>query len=78
MDAETLKIILELKEENVLYKRAIGDLFLMINGKKKFQTIEYPMKDVCLSFLFDYVERLFQEKSEQPQNQSGDSDNCAN
>ena len=64
MDAETLKIILELKEENTLYKMAMGDILLMLKGKKKFQIMQYPMINDDFSFIFNRIDTLFKEKGE--------------
>jgi len=36
----------------------------MVKGKKKFQTIEYPLHDNALAFLFENIKLLFQEKGE--------------
>ena len=45
MDAETLKIILQLKEENVLLRRAIGDIGIMLSKKEKYLVLQYGLDE---------------------------------
>lgn len=61
MKAKKLKIILALKEENTLYKRAIGDLLIMAQAKKPQGSFDYELKDECLFFLFKELNQLFRK-----------------
>ena len=59
MDAEALKIILSLKEENALLKRAIADATIVLQGRKNHIVIEYGMPDV--SFLFSEIRSILND-----------------
>ena len=41
MNAEALKIILDLQKENTLLKRAIIDAIVMLNKKEEYYVIQY-------------------------------------
>jgi hypothetical protein len=58
MDAEALKIILKLHEENVLLKRAIVDAILMLNKRKKHLVVQYEIERQYVSCLFIEIERI--------------------
>jgi hypothetical protein len=56
MDAEALKIILNLKEENTLLKRAIVDAAVVLKKRKEHPVMEYDIQDV--SFLFAEIRNI--------------------
>jgi hypothetical protein len=67
MDSESLKIILALKEENVLLKRAITDAYLMLRRRMEYPVVEYGMQDV--EFLLLEIKNIlegFKEEKQQP------------
>lgn len=61
-DAEALKIILALKEENVLLKRAIVDALIMVSKRRTHFILKYDNKDV--SWLFKEIQALLGELEE--------------
>jgi hypothetical protein len=65
MDAEALKIILELQEENTLLHRAIDDATVMLARGKKHTTLKYGIPCVANLFLEIY-NILPKEKEQQP------------
>jgi hypothetical protein len=71
MDSEALKIILTLKEENTLLKRAIINAFLMLNRRKSHFTLAFGDQDVrCLmKEVYDILSDF--EKIQQPTQQPG-------
>ncbi|HEX2920905.1 MAG TPA: hypothetical protein VHO50_07065 [Bacteroidales bacterium] len=64
MDAEALKIILELKQENVLMARAIGDVIMMLKNRKEHFTLEYG--DEYINLLVEEVIKVLSELPDKP------------
>ncbi len=56
MDAETLKEILKLKEENILLKRGIKDAVLMLHKQERYPIISYNIEE--LSCLFSEIKSI--------------------
>ena len=59
MDAESLKIILDLKEDNVLLQRGIKDAIIMLARKKGHTCIEYDDKTGIVSALLRLIYDLY-------------------
>jgi hypothetical protein len=59
MDAEALKIILDLKEENTLLKRAMLDAIIALRSRKEHPMPEYGISDV--SFLFSEIKDILSD-----------------
>ena len=72
------KTILDLKEENTLMKRAINDAIATLCRREKYTVLEYGLKET--SWLFKEIYSILDdfEKIQQPTNQTGNSNNCAN
>jgi hypothetical protein len=66
MDAEALKTILDLKEENVLLKRAIINAAIMLLKRKSHFTLTYSNQDI--RFLMKEIYSILSdfEKIQQP------------
>ena len=80
MDAEALKIILSLKEENIFYKRAIVDAIVMINNRKEHLILEYGISDNDVNWLFSEIRKLLPliEKEKKPTNKSQNTNSSTN
>jgi len=50
MESEALKIILNLKKENVLLKRAMKDFWLMICERKAYRVLQYNDNDANMLY----------------------------
>jgi hypothetical protein len=73
MDSNDLKIILNLKEENMLMHRAIVDAAIALKNRKQHLVLEYGISDV--SFLFSEIKDIllsFEDKK-QPSQQCNNS-----
>ena len=75
MDSESLKIILELKEENTLYKRVIGEMLLIVNRGEAPLSMEYNIKDDALHFLYSRLVERFCNKCNNPSNNTDNPGN---
>jgi hypothetical protein len=62
MDAESLKIILALKKENTLLKRAIVDATITLHNRKERLIPEYGISEV--SFLFSEIKDILSNSKE--------------
>ena len=70
MDSEALKIILDLKKENVILERAIIDATIMLSNRKKHFTLRVDNQDV--RFLMNEVHKILSDfnKIQQPSDES--------
>ena len=50
MDSETLKIILDLKEENALLKRAMLDAAVMLHSRRVHTVAKYGVEEASILF----------------------------
>ena len=75
MDAEALKIILSLKEENIILHRTIVDALVMLNKRKKHFTFKTDNQDA--SWLIQEVHNILSDfdKIQQPTQQSDNAGN---
>jgi len=78
MDSESLKIILALKEENILLKRAVVDAVIMLKNRKKHLVMKYDSDDI--SFLFSEIEDILKdfEAKQKPSGKPDDSNDGSN
>jgi hypothetical protein len=76
MDAESLKIILDLKKENVFLHRAIIDAICMLSGRKRHFVLEYPIESDA-GWLFERIETILNEieDNKHPASQTNQSNN---
>lgn len=51
MDAEALKEVLKLKEENILLKRGIKDAALMLHKQERHPIMSYDIEELSCLFL---------------------------
>ena len=70
MDSEALKIILDLKEENIILERAIIDAIIMLSNRKEHFTLRVDNQDVRL--LMTEVYKILSDfnKIQQPSDES--------
>jgi|GEM_PF-6935208 len=70
MDAEALKIILDLKEENVLLKRQVTTASIILSKRERLFSLESGIEEISLLFreIYDILEDF--EKIQQPTNQA--------
>lgn len=75
MNAEALKIILNLQKENILLRSAIINAYIMLYKCKKHFVLRYDDNDA--KTLLDAVYRIlsFVKEEQQPSNKSYDSNN---
>lgn len=66
MTADTLNIVLQLKEENTLYKRAIGDMLFMVATGRPIVVPKYDLQDEDVHLLFRQLYNLLGDKTCQP------------
>lgn len=64
MDAESLREILKLKEENTLLKRGILEVCVMIHGRKIYPLPEIDIEEVKTLYIFvkDLINQVEKEK----------------
>lgn len=72
MNADSLKIILDLQEENVLLNRALVHAIIMLKGRKSHLTVRHDNESV--RYLFKLIKELLDEL-EQVQKPADTSDN---
>ena len=64
-DPESLKIILDLQKQVTLYRRAIGDIYMMLHSKKyNPYIVEYDIDDHLLNPLFREIEKVLSPEKE--------------
>ena len=68
MDANALEIILKLKEENIVLKKAILDAALMLSSRKKHLVIKYGFDDAYsdASWLIRQVYKILADINGEP------------
>jgi hypothetical protein len=64
MDAEALKIILDLQKENILLKRAINDAEVTLIKQKPHLVLQYGLEETnrLFSAIYDTLEKFDQMK----------------
>ena len=78
MDAESLKLILALRGENILLRRAISDTTVMLSKRRKHFVLSYDNKQI--DWLLAEADRIINdlEKAKQnPPSESNKSDDSA-
>lgn len=73
MKSKKLKIVLALNEENTLYKRAIGDMLLMLVTGKPITIPRYAIKDEDVHLLFRQIYNLLNDKKTDSTIQPGEN-----
>ena len=69
MDSEALKIILNLKEQNIIYRRAILDAALMLSKREEYCVIQYDYEFAnCLNL---EVSDILRTLNKSPNNTKG-------
>jgi hypothetical protein len=62
---KTLKHIIAIEKENLLYKRAIFDLYQMFKQKNRIITMEYEIDNPLLHLLFRKMMDEFDDKKDE-------------